>query len=264
LKIILSRKGFDSANGGVPSPILPDGTMLSMPIPSKDALRFRDLCCGGHTYEEILRQLAPKRTFETCHLDPDIKADIRAKTVPNWKPAFGQVGSAQGYLENQQVGPGDLFLFFGRFQKTLGDIANGTLHFDKQAPIIHVIYGYMEIGALVPNDKIAKNDYLWHPHGFETRLYNETNNVLYLPAEQLSFDSNRSGWGIVHYAEKRVLTMSNKTATWKEIPALMPDNISGNKNNSTKGGGIFYQGIWQEMVLKENDLSEEWAKSMLL
>ena len=34
MKIILSRKGFDSENGGYPSPILPNGTLLSIPIPS--------------------------------------------------------------------------------------------------------------------------------------------------------------------------------------------------------------------------------------
>ncbi|MGC9778582.1 MAG: hypothetical protein HZR80_05015 [Candidatus Heimdallarchaeota archaeon] len=33
LKAILSRKGFDSSFGGCPSPILPDGTLLSLPIP---------------------------------------------------------------------------------------------------------------------------------------------------------------------------------------------------------------------------------------
>lgn len=33
MKIILSRKGFDSENGGYPSPILPDGSLLSIPIP---------------------------------------------------------------------------------------------------------------------------------------------------------------------------------------------------------------------------------------
>lgn len=33
-KIILSRKGFDSKYGGIPSPILPDGAMLSFPIPA--------------------------------------------------------------------------------------------------------------------------------------------------------------------------------------------------------------------------------------
>lgn len=33
MKFILSRKGFDSGYGGCASPILPDGTMLSIPIP---------------------------------------------------------------------------------------------------------------------------------------------------------------------------------------------------------------------------------------
>ena len=35
MKIMLSRKGFDSTkeDGGYPSPILPDGTLLSLPVP---------------------------------------------------------------------------------------------------------------------------------------------------------------------------------------------------------------------------------------
>lgn len=33
MKVILSRKGMDSEAGGIPSPILPDGTLLSLPIP---------------------------------------------------------------------------------------------------------------------------------------------------------------------------------------------------------------------------------------
>ena len=32
MKIILSRKGFDSANGGIVSPIFEDGTMVSFPV----------------------------------------------------------------------------------------------------------------------------------------------------------------------------------------------------------------------------------------
>ena len=36
MKIILSRKGFDSANGGIVSPIFEDGAMISFPIPSND------------------------------------------------------------------------------------------------------------------------------------------------------------------------------------------------------------------------------------
>jgi len=34
--VIISRKGFDSSSGGVPSPIFPDGKMLSLPTPDKD------------------------------------------------------------------------------------------------------------------------------------------------------------------------------------------------------------------------------------
>jgi hypothetical protein len=43
MKIIMSRKGFDSAYGGYPSPILPDGKMVSLSIPSGDSLRYSDL-----------------------------------------------------------------------------------------------------------------------------------------------------------------------------------------------------------------------------
>ena len=45
MKIILSRKGFDSSWGGCPSPVLPDGTMLSMPIPTNEdnRLRYEDI-----------------------------------------------------------------------------------------------------------------------------------------------------------------------------------------------------------------------------
>ncbi|HDZ16840.1 hypothetical protein LCGC14_0707380 [marine sediment metagenome] len=35
MKLILSRKGFDSTYGGYPSPILPDNTLLSLPIPNR-------------------------------------------------------------------------------------------------------------------------------------------------------------------------------------------------------------------------------------
>lgn len=56
MKIILSRKGFDSSNGGIPSPILPDGTLLSIPIPGKfDNLSFDDLNYNGVSFSNILR-----------------------------------------------------------------------------------------------------------------------------------------------------------------------------------------------------------------
>ena len=62
VKIILSRKGFDSSNGSIPSPILPDGTLLSLPIPAKfDSISFDDLNYNGVLFSDILRQLKGKK-----------------------------------------------------------------------------------------------------------------------------------------------------------------------------------------------------------
>ena len=81
MKIILSRKGFDSSNGGCPSPIMPDGTLLSMPIPSYDAASYDDLWYNGEKYSDIMKQLKPKANFENCHVDPDIRDDNRVVIV---------------------------------------------------------------------------------------------------------------------------------------------------------------------------------------
>ena len=51
MKIILSRKGFDSANGGIVSPIFEDGTMVSFPIPSDDE----------DTYDSLYVTVKPNR-----------------------------------------------------------------------------------------------------------------------------------------------------------------------------------------------------------
>lgn len=55
MKVILSRKGFDSSNGGIPSPIMPDGTLLSMPILDSAGIPFSDIAWKGMTYADILK-----------------------------------------------------------------------------------------------------------------------------------------------------------------------------------------------------------------
>jgi hypothetical protein len=233
-----------------------------MPIPSGDKLSFGDLEYNGTAYSDILRQLAPGvfHSGDGCHLDPDIRENIRRDAVPGWRPAFGQIGTAQRYLHNCGVGPGDLFLFFGRFQKTMGDPAAGTLRFDTSRPVVHIIYGYMETGEILTNDGIAGCE--WHPHGCGERLEDDSN-ALYLPSDTLSDGSGRRGCGVFGHSEHLVLTLADKTATWKEIPALMPDNIAANRKNSADREGLYYKGIWQELVLKENSLSKEWAEHIL-
>ena len=61
MKIILSRKGFDSGSGGCPSPILPDGRLISLPIPVEgERLSYGDLSFDkGASYFDIMNTLMP-------------------------------------------------------------------------------------------------------------------------------------------------------------------------------------------------------------
>jgi len=53
MKIILSRKGFDSSYGGYPSPILPDKTLLSLPIPYLRNKIASGVLYDGNIYDPI-------------------------------------------------------------------------------------------------------------------------------------------------------------------------------------------------------------------
>ena len=267
MKIILSRKGFDSSNGGLPSPIMPDGTLLSMPIPSDDDVRFDELFYEGTSYSELLHQLAPKRFFNSCHLDPDLRENCRKENPQNWVPAFGQISSAQGLLKNANVEEGDLFLFFGWFRKV--ELNNGYYRFVPRNKgsffdhsDLHVIYGFMQIGEIVKGkDRIAK--FTWHPHSSINR-YDVGSNTLYLPSKTLSLLPEFNGCGTLDYRRNRVLTMEGKgRATWNEYPFLMPEHIYGQRKNAAKGQGIYYNGIWQELVVYESEGLLDWVKSII-
>ncbi|MGE4287203.1 MAG: hypothetical protein AB7E36_00835, partial [Salinivirgaceae bacterium] len=141
MKIILSRKGFDSSYGGQASPILPDGTLLSLPIPYNNIqpTRFTDILYKGQSYFEIIRQLKDNKQINEqtfCHLDPDIRKDT-VKRDSGWNGLFGQSGGAQTHLENKGIGENALFLFFGWFKKT--EEKYGKLKYVRNAPDLHVI-----------------------------------------------------------------------------------------------------------------------------
>ena len=262
MKIILSRKGFDSKNGCRASPCMPDGTLLSMPIPRpEDKIAYADLTYQGITFDKLLKQLNPKGSYSNCHLDPDIRVDIRSSAPNDWQPAFGQHGTSQGLLRNQAIGENDLFLFFGWF-KQVRQMNDGCFRYVRGSPNIHAIWGYLQVGRVLTTPEEIKK-HVHHPHS-DCQTYGEKGNSLYLARKTLSFDESMLGYGSLRFSENRVLTMGGATkGVWREIPALMPTNIAGERNNHAKGQGIFYKGIWQELVLRQNMETELWAKSIL-
>ena len=115
MKIVLSRKGFDSSAGGVPSPLIAGGP-VSLPIPTRmpTPTRFLDLSDGiAQLVSDLTRgRIAPDRP---CHLDPDLNP-VSLTRRSGWRGALGQVSAAQSHLANHCVGPGDIFLFWGLFR----------------------------------------------------------------------------------------------------------------------------------------------------
>lgn len=101
MKLILSRKAFDSTAGKVANPILDDGSMIPMPIPDKQSpIRYRNITIAGQNLGTVASDLTSGRTRADhfAHLDPDLIESAYPRE-PGWRPLFGQVDAAQSVLE---------------------------------------------------------------------------------------------------------------------------------------------------------------------
>ena len=223
MKVILSRKGFDSANGGVANPILPDGRLCPLPIPdARSERRYADMRfahAGLPATHQQLGALVSDLTNgkiganDRGHLDPDLDADHVVRAA-GWRPAFGQAGAAQGHLHNQSIGEGDLFLFYGWFRQV--ELVNERLQYVVNAPDVHVIYGWLQVDSVCdPGCDAGKNIPTWlrdHPHcgsGFARR------NAIYVARKRLTLPDvggTIEGGGLFStYHPNRQLTATART-----------------------------------------------------
>ena len=192
MKLILSRKGFDSSAGGVPSPIFPDGQMLSLPIPDdQSVIRYGDIRYFGGSMGNLVASLTKQRITADhhAHLDPDlIKTSITRSR--GWQPLFGQTGSAQSHLRNNGVGPGDLFVFFGLFRTV--ELQDGVWRWAKESNPKHVIWGWMQVDKKLTLAEMDPFNYSWahsHPHWGRVE---DTNNHLYVGRRNLEMGGNKT------------------------------------------------------------------------
>ena len=268
MKIILSRKGFDSSVGGYPSPVLPDGTMLSLPIPSSlDSLSYSDIVGpGGKTYQAYMDELSilGKVGGKGAHLDPDLLADARPRKV-GWRPSFGQVLAAAGHLRNKCVGTGDLFLFYGWFRHTAID-GDGKLRFIGSSDGFHAIYGYLFIGEVMAVTEATKLP-VWlydHPHAVLERRKN-ANNVLYIAATRSPYNDAMPGAGTLLFDESLVLTKPGMSRScWNLAPKLFKHlEISYHTKASWKDGYFQSRPKGQEFVIGADSDLVDWACNLI-
>lgn len=276
MKIILSRKGFDSATGGFASPILPDNRMVSLPIPEEGTgIAYSKLKIDNYsTYYTLMEGLgmetlkcgklrASLTSTQNCHLDPDIVQDIVVR-ADGWRGVFGQTGLSAVHLKNQGIKEGDLFLFFGWFKKTVQN--QGRIIYDNQdAEGKHVLFGYLQIGEIVELAE-TQQPYSWlgnHPHLRQVYKADKAN-TLYLAVERLSIANQMVGYGRFKFSPELVLSKSEETRSKWLLPDVFRETkISYHSENSWRKGYFQSAGRGQEFVLNASDGIKSWAQGII-
>ncbi len=276
MKIILSRKGFDGEYGGFASPILPDGRMISIPIPEQSSgIKYSDLVLDNTVSYSLLMQglmgekikLSKQRLLldaETCcHLDPDIAENIVSR--PNeWRGAFGQIDGSATHLKNQGVDVGDLFLFFGWFRKTV--LKNNKITYDRaDKDGRHVLFGYLQVGEIIEPRKTTFG-YEWlhkHPHFLDNRVENATNTI-YLSAQSLSFASQLAGYGTFRFSPELILSKEGESKSKWALPEFFKKvDISCHTKEAWKDGYFQSTAPGQEFVIEATNEIKEWAYGII-
>lgn len=280
-RIVLSRKGFDSSYGGLPSPILPDGRLLPLPIPARhDRFTMADLDVGNVDIEGLLHDLSGGRhtLATTIHLDPDLnrRADLR---LPGWRPSLGQTGSAQAHLASQGVGIGDVFLFFGWFRQV--EQYRQRWRYARGAPHLHVLFGWLEVGdilGVVSDRQGSLARYPWiadHPHVSNPQHYENHRNTLYVAPACSRFEGKAFGGGMFsRFGSELQLTTAGRSRTHWTLPEWFfpgrrtPLSYHGDLNRWALGvHGCTLRSVakGQEFVLcaSEYPEAEDWIESLL-
>lgn len=269
MKLILSRKGFDTGFGGVPSPIV-DGRPISFPIPTKQPTEtvFADL--RGEIYSQIPVLTNNKITAtDYCHVDPDINESVLLRRS-GWRGSLGQTSSSASHLRKQEVIPGDLFLFFGLFQNVI--VANGKYKYS--GPREHRIWGWLQIDEIInlgSDGSHALTNYPWlkgHPH---VRPGWDNYNTLFLAKQSLELpglSSNERGYGTFNNG-LRLTAPGAQCSKWL-LPDFFNPILGGTgltyhkPDNWSHDGTVQRIGNGQEFVadITDNERAMIWIESL--
>lgn len=228
MKIIFSRKGWDSGIGGKPSPIMPDGQMISLPIPSYDQTNFGHLLNkDGEYISPMIEDLSKRKTrrHHSCHLDPDLKYESAQRDYPKsqWQAGFGQAGAALSHLKSNNVQKGDLFLFFGWARDV--EYKNDHWQYIPKTKDKHVLFGWMMIEDCldVHNDTHIPENLKYHPHSIKERR-DRNLNAIYTAQKNLSSiglpDIEGSGT-FEKVKDNHILTAPDMTRSFWKVPTWM-------------------------------------------
>ncbi|MBI5634673.1 MAG: hypothetical protein HZA15_14480 [Nitrospirae bacterium] len=226
MKIILSRKGFDSKNGKVASPILPSGVLCSLPIPDvenpkgRNSKRYEEIMVGNESMGKIVSDLTKGKIKPTDypHFDPDLNANSIPRK-PQWKGVFGQASAAQTHLRNQGVKQGNVFLFFGWFKEV--ECVNGFYRHISGAPDRHVMFGWLQVERRIPETQLSQIPDWASDHPHCRNVKREVDSV-YIASDKFTIRQNDiglPGFGVFpRFTSLLCLTASRHSRKWWSLP----------------------------------------------
>ena len=266
MKIILSRKGFDDENGGIPSLIWP-GTnqMLSFPIPIREGsiekgVTAESLSFNNYKVSQLLSDLGFRSNPENpprFHLDPQIQNFAGGEATG----LFGQSGPAQGHLSKCGISTGDIFLFFGTF--CLAEISSGRLKLEPMHPF-HAIWGYLQVDHVFDDLSLSleflRQGVESHPH-YVNRGVGEygLNNAIY----------SGEKYGTFCFREELRLTKTGYKKSYWSLPVDF-DGVSITYHEGTErrigDGRVEFKSVskGQEFVIDNGDHSlDSWLRLVM-
>ncbi|MDT2022300.1 hypothetical protein [Methylocella sp. CPCC 101449] len=239
MRIIFSRKGFDTGSGGAPSPII-NGKPISLPIPTKgrSTTTYRDLGLGDMV-ERVTRGKID--ADHLCHEDP---------MFFDGYCLFGQCDAAQSHLKRQGVDIGDVFLFFGLF---------ADRYFRDRH---HRLYGYMRVDQMIEGDELHSEHRLikkaLRPHPHTIGNWNTTNCIYAGPgkraqtADPLLRLTTEGGplqlWDVPAWLAKTGLSYHNRKDRW--LPGNQLQIVSRGQEFVTNIGERRKPRRWLEDIMK--------------
>jgi hypothetical protein len=260
-KVVLSRKGFDSAAGGGYSPFDPEtGKYVVLPIPVDkkeleicNPLKYEDIHLQGNyldgypetNLKSLMETMKKKATIkdeksEYAHFDPWLgPCPWLAERSNHQIGAFGQVGIPQAQLHNQGVGEGSLFLFFSRFTTVDKNRENKIVPGISRENLtkgLYFIYGWLKVKEVIQEHV---DDCLWSRHPHNTKEYfdyyaNSENakskngkNTIYIADEFLFNDgSNIRGCGYFNRLNKDLCLTASDLAQAQKPGNWIPSRWS--------------------------------------
>jgi hypothetical protein len=293
MKLVLSRKGFDSGSGGCLSPYNHDtGEYIWFPIPEKvnsysNQIRYSDVLVKngylsslkGSNLSEVYKSLKGMDRVKLrknervsiddselfAHFDPMLGTPPWIVKNDSCKigMGFGQFNAAP-QLGNHNVNEGSIFLFFGGFQSTSNRKIAG-----------HYLYGWLKVKKRIETYEDCKKiiepyNLHHHPHITEAAFKRNKKNYILLPDQWLYEDLNIPGCGYFTTLNDSLLLSSNKEsnrATWK-LPIFFYQNLTQvhlkTWENTQDGFCTVKTGIGQEFITELSEKGEDWLRELFL